>query len=277
MTRNGWRWAAQLSPVALLVLWATMPTVGLGSAQAPAAQRAAANAPAAPHVYGTQNGEWQTYGGDLSSTHYSALDQINAENFGKLEVAFRIRTEMLGPRPEFQLQVTPLMVKGVIYMTGGTRRAVIAADGQTGEMLWMYSMNEGKRGESAPRQLSGRGLTYWTGAGGRTKVWDSEAHRSLPITKFSMILPIELLAHRNDSRGAQAQQLPLAADTGAPAALPHESVPVESVATNAQVAELVDDLLVFQSETRNTLYALMWVVGIVAVLALVFGIFIVFR
>src|SRR3954471_6057245 len=162
MTRNGWRWAAQLSPVALLVLWATMPTVGLGSAQAPAARRAAANAPAAPHVYGTQNGEWQTYGGDLSSTHYSALDQINAENFGKLEVAFRIRTEMLGPRPEFQLQVTPLMVKGVIYMTGGTRRAVIAADGQTGEMLWMYSMNEGKRGESAPRQLSGRGLTYWT-------------------------------------------------------------------------------------------------------------------
>jgi len=122
-----------------------------------------------------------------------------------------------------------------------------------------------------------RGLTYWTGAGGRTKVWDSEAHRSLPITKFSMILPIELLAHRNDARGSQVQQLPLGTDTGAPATLPHESVPVESVATNAQVAELVDDLLVFQSETRNTLYALMWVVGIVAVLALVFGIYIVFR
>jgi len=52
---------------------------------------------------------------------------------------------------------------------------------------------------------------------------------------------------------------------------------VESVATNAQVAELVDDLLVFQSETQNTLYALMWVVGIVAALALVFGIAIVYR
>ena len=54
-------------------------------------------------------------------------------------------------------------------------------------------------------------------------------------------------------------------------------MPAESVATNAQVAELVDDLLVFQSETRNTLYALMWVVGIVAVLALVFGIAIIYR
>src|SRR5436190_1351032 len=120
-----------------------------------------------------------------------------------------------------------------------------------------------------------RGLTYWVGAGGRTKVWDSESHRSLPITKFSMILPIELLAQRGESGRAQAA-LP-AQEGAALLAPPHETVPVESVATNAQVAELVDDLLVFQSETRNTLYALMWVVGIVAVLALVFGIAIVYR
>jgi hypothetical protein len=120
-----------------------------------------------------------------------------------------------------------------------------------------------------------RGLTYWVGAGGRTKVWDSESHRSLPITKFSMILPIELLAQRGEGGRAQAA-LP-AQEGAAPLALPHETVPAESVATNAQVAELVDDLLVFQSETRNTLYALMWVVGIVAVLALVFGIVIVYH
>ena len=120
-----------------------------------------------------------------------------------------------------------------------------------------------------------RGLTYWVGAGGRTKVWDSESHRSLPITKFSMILPIELLAQRGEGGRPQAA---LPAQEGAvPLALPHETVPAESVATNAQVAELVDDLLVFQSETRNTLYALMWVVGIVAALALVFGIVIFYR
>src|SRR5581483_10747357 len=34
------------------------------------------------------------------------------------------------------------------------------------ELLWMHSENEGKRGESAPRQLSGRGLAYWPGSGG---------------------------------------------------------------------------------------------------------------
>jgi hypothetical protein len=118
-----------------------------------------------------------------------------------------------------------------------------------------------------------RGLTYWTGAGGRTKVWDSESFRSLPITKFSMILPIEVLAQRGE--GSRPPALPQ--ESPQPAALPHEAVPTESVATNAQVAELVDDLLVFQSETRNTLYALMWVVGIVAVLALIFGIAIIYR
>jgi hypothetical protein len=89
-----------------------------------------------------------------------------------------------------------------------------------------------------------------------------------------MILPIELLAQRGEApRGQPA----LPSETQSPPALLQETVPVESVATNAQVAELVDDLLVFQSETQNTLYALMWVVGIVAALALVFGIAIVYR
>jgi quinoprotein glucose dehydrogenase len=149
----------------LLVLWATMPTIGQGrSGQTPPAARPAARPAAAtpPHLYGTQNGEWQTYGADQHSTRYSPLDQVNATNFSKLEVAFRIKTDLLGPRAEYQLQTTPLMVKGVLYFTAGTRRAVVAADAQTGEMLWMHSMNEGKRGESAPRQLSGRGVSYWT-------------------------------------------------------------------------------------------------------------------
>ena len=111
---------------------------------------------------GAPNGEWRTYGGDLRSTRYAPLDQINKDNFSKLEVAWRFKTDALGPRPEFNLQSTPLMVGGVLYTTAGTRRAVVALDAATGEMLWMHSLNEGKRGESAPRQLSGRGLAYWT-------------------------------------------------------------------------------------------------------------------
>ena len=35
------------------------------------------------------NGEWPTYGGDLGGTKYSPLDQIDATNFGDLEIAWR--------------------------------------------------------------------------------------------------------------------------------------------------------------------------------------------
>jgi quinoprotein glucose dehydrogenase len=111
---------------------------------------------------GAANGEWRTYGGDLGHTRYAPLDQINASNFQSLEVAWRFKTDALGPRPEYQLESTPLMVKGVLYSTAGSRRAVVALDAGSGELLWMHSENEGARGAAAPRQLSGRGLAYWT-------------------------------------------------------------------------------------------------------------------
>src|SRR5690242_15118150 len=111
---------------------------------------------------GAKNGEWRSYGGDTGNTRYSPLDQINAGNFKQLEIAWRFKTDSLGPRPEFQYEGTPLMVHGIVYVTAGSRRAVVALDAATGEMLWMHSENEGKRGEAAPRQLSGHGVAYWT-------------------------------------------------------------------------------------------------------------------
>ena len=112
---------------------------------------------------GAANGEWRHYGGDLGHTRYAPLAQIDASNFNKLEVAWRFKTDKLGPRPEFQFEATPLMIKGVVYTTAGSRRAVVALDAATGEMLWMHSEDEGARGANAPRQLSGRGLAYWGG------------------------------------------------------------------------------------------------------------------
>jgi quinoprotein glucose dehydrogenase len=111
---------------------------------------------------GAKDGEWRTYGADLGSTHYSPLDQINAQNFSSLEVAWRFKTDSLGPRPEYQYEGTPLMVHGKLYSTGGSRRAVVSLDAATGELLWVHSENEGERGANAPRQLSGHGVAYWT-------------------------------------------------------------------------------------------------------------------
>ena len=111
---------------------------------------------------GAKNGEWRSYGGDIGHTRYSPLDQINASNFNTLEIAWRFKSDSLGPRPEYQFESTPLMAKGVVYSTAGSRRAVVALDAATGELLWMHSENEGARGAAAPRQLSGRGLAYWS-------------------------------------------------------------------------------------------------------------------
>jgi glucose dehydrogenase len=118
----------------------------------------------------TKNGDWPMYTADLRGSKYSPLDQIDATNFGKLEVAWRFKTDNLGPRPETKLEGTPLMVGAVVYATGGTRRSVVALDARTGELKWVYGMDEGKRAAAAPRQLSGRGLSYWTDGRGDDRI-----------------------------------------------------------------------------------------------------------
>ena len=110
----------------------------------------------------TKDTEWPSYAADLAGTRYRPLDQINASNFSKLEVAWRFKTDSLGNRPEYKLEGTPLMVNGVLYTTAGSRRAAVALDAATGELIWVHGEHEGERGAAAPRQLSGRGLAYWS-------------------------------------------------------------------------------------------------------------------
>ncbi|HEX7137191.1 MAG TPA: PQQ-binding-like beta-propeller repeat protein [Vicinamibacterales bacterium] len=116
----------------------------------------------APGMPSTKNGDWIAYTADNHGTKYSPLDQVNASNFNKLEVAWRFKSDNLGTRPEYKLEGTPLAIRGVLYVTAGTRRSVIALDGRTGELIWSHSYREGQRAAIAPRQLSGRGVAYWT-------------------------------------------------------------------------------------------------------------------
>ncbi|HEX2475534.1 MAG TPA: hypothetical protein VHK01_12355 [Lacipirellulaceae bacterium] len=120
--------------------------------------------------YGTKNGEWRSYAGDPGSTKYSPLDQINKENAKSLRIAWRFKGDNFGGRPDYNMQVTPLMVNGVLYAQAGMRRAVVAIDPTTGELLWMWRMDEGKRGEVAPRQGAGRGVAYWTDGKGDERI-----------------------------------------------------------------------------------------------------------
>jgi hypothetical protein len=97
------------------------------------------------------------------------------------------------------------------------------------------------------------GLGYDIRAGKRAKLWDTSGHRTLPVSNFTFILPIDV----NESRGDEA--------------LVDETKGSTSVATNAQVAELIDELMVFHAETKNTFLSLMLIIGILAVVSLLIG------
>lgn len=124
----------------------------------------------APSIPSTATGDWPHYNGDIKGTRYSPLAQVNANNFNKLEVAWRLKTDNFGPRLEYKLEGTPLVVRGTLYATAGTRRSIVALDARTGELKWVYSLDEGRRADVAPRKLSGRGLSYWTDGKGDERI-----------------------------------------------------------------------------------------------------------
>jgi hypothetical protein len=96
-----------------------------------------------------------------------------------------------------------------------------------------------------------RGIGYALVNGVRTKVWDNRRQRILPVAGFTMILPVAV---------PPAPAVPQLED---------EAPALGSLATNAQLAELADELLVFQGETRHTLMAIGGIVGVVIVLLVV--------
>src|ERR1700710_2815697 len=147
MSRTARRLSLAWLALAMDVVWIRAPLSG---------QSAATGQPS------TKNGDWPYYTADLRGSKYSPLNQINASNFSKLEVAWRFKTDNLGNRPEFKLEGTPLEVAGVVYATAGSRRAIVALDAVSGELIWVHGEKEGARGAAAPRQLSGRGPSYWS-------------------------------------------------------------------------------------------------------------------
>jgi quinoprotein glucose dehydrogenase len=119
---------------------------------------------------GATGGEWRYYGADNGATRYSPLDGIDRSNVGDLEIAWRWSARNHGPAPEPRSQTTPIMVDGVLYFTAGSRRNVVAADAATGETLWMWRIDEGRRWEEAPRRNSGRGVAWWSDGNGDDRI-----------------------------------------------------------------------------------------------------------
>src|SRR5437762_7440513 len=118
---------------------------------------------------GAKTSEWRYIGGDAGNTKYSPLDQINEKNVKDLAVAWRWKSQNFGRRPDFNWEVTPLFINGVLYVTAGSRRDAVAIDGATGETLWMYRLDEGERGAVVARTQN-RGLAYWSDGKGDDRI-----------------------------------------------------------------------------------------------------------
>jgi glucose dehydrogenase len=115
---------------------------------------------------GATAGEWRHYGGDNAASRYAALDQIDAGNVGRLQIAWRrpaldAAVLAVAPRmrPSRSFRSTPLYVDGVLY---GANAAgfVEAFDPGTGKTLWVEPPLE--PGENGYRGASTRGVAYWS-------------------------------------------------------------------------------------------------------------------
>ncbi len=150
---------------------------------------------------GTENGEWRFYGGDAASTRYSPLDQIDATNVSRLEIAWRWSSAALGQeRVDGYLRTTPLMVGGRLYATVGSIRSVVALDAGTGEELWTFTPEERERAGGS-RGGSGRGVAWWSDGGSERvffvsrsfRLFSLDARSGLPDVEFGSSGEVDLM------------------------------------------------------------------------------------
>ena len=105
-------------------------------------------------------GEWRYQSADAWGTRYSPLDQITAENFEELEIAWLWRGDNFGPMPSTVSRSTPSYIDGVLYTVSGSRRTVVAIDPMTGETLWTHREPNTTRWERSMRADYGKGVAY---------------------------------------------------------------------------------------------------------------------
>ncbi len=135
------RRVARLLVLTVVFAAATLAVLTSQTAPAPAPAPAQTGSTAKPYT------TWRSYSGGGHSSQYSALDQINKGNVGKLAVAWTF--------PVTGTNIfNPAVIDGVMYapVGGGT---LIALDAATGKELW-------RKDSAAPS--GARGMNYWESA-----------------------------------------------------------------------------------------------------------------
>lgn len=133
------------------------------------------DAQAQAQAQGARPSDWRWFGSDAGASRHSSLNQIRADNAAKLTVAWRWSARNQGPQPPTQMQVSPLVLDGILYTTAGDQRNVVAIDAETGETLWTWRPGENERRwaniiEPVARS-AGRGVSYWTDGAGDERIF----------------------------------------------------------------------------------------------------------
>ena len=163
----------------------------------------------------TKNGEWPMYTADLRGSKYSPLDQINAHQLqqARSRVALQDRQPRSASRDQARRHAASW--SRACSMRPPARAAPSSrSTRRTGEMKWIYSMDEGERATRwAPRQLSGRGLSYWTdGKGDERVIYVTTGYRLVslnaktgqPVAGFGTNGVVDLKVGASSINGKQA-------------------------------------------------------------------------
>lgn len=154
--------------------------------------------------------------------------------------------------PEFQIDV-PL----------GPREFRVLLDlGRSGRIPHKVFMQAGERTVAGPR-----GLVYRSKNGRTQKFWDNLTHRRIPVSNLTFVVPVDAAnvaspPPRRSHRDADYDDDNALDDDDDN----REGAEPKSFASSAQVAELADELIVFQGETRHLLTAILAVVGLTALI-----------
>jgi quinoprotein glucose dehydrogenase len=164
---------------------------------------------AAHAQHGAPGGDWPHYAGDHGSTKYSPLDQITAENFDQLEIAWRWESADKAlengdlPKPYF-LRATPIVIDGIAYVSTGLSQ-VAAIDATTGETKWVYDPKSYERGPVTHGMYHHRGVEYWT---------DGEEERILISTGGRQLVSIDAKTGQPDPNFGDGGWVDLLLDLG---------------------------------------------------------------
>ncbi len=199
-------------------------------------------------LFAEEAAEWFTLGNDFAHTRYTPADEITAENFSELEVAWEWDGASFNA---VSGRSTPSLIDGILYTVVGYKRYVVAIDPKTGDTIWTYREPDTPRAEYSMRadygkgvayaEVDGRGVIYIVSPGFFLTALDAKT--GIPLEGFGNPVPIEGFP--------QTGVVDLLADLGHPYD-PYEGIPLETgYITSSSPPIVVNDTIVIGNSAEQ--------------------------